>query len=187
MFFLSQTFRSPRSTGAIFPSSEKLADLVIGQAKLGQAKFVVELGPGTGVFTKKIVAQVDPSSSYLAIEINDAFADHLALQFPGLKICQDSAENIKRCLSKNGMASCDRVISGLPWTAFEVNFQKKLLSKIWNVLEEGGIFITFSYYPFNYLPGGKSFRKIMEKYFDKVEESEIVRNIPPAFIYVCEK
>lgn len=187
MLFLSQTFQSPRCTGAIAPSSKKLAALVVEKAQLKEAKSVVELGPGTGVFSKEIISRISKNTVYFAIEINDNFVEDLAKKFPELKVCHNSAENIKKCLQENKLSCCDRVVSGLPWTAFETGFQKKLVEKIHDVLEDGGIFVTFCYYPLNYLPGGKSFKTMLNEYFPQVIESEIVCNIPPAFVYICKK
>ena len=58
MIFLSQLFKSPIETGAIAPTSEKLSKLIVDMANLSEKKFVVELGPGTGVFTKEIMKNI---------------------------------------------------------------------------------------------------------------------------------
>jgi phosphatidylethanolamine/phosphatidyl-N-methylethanolamine N-methyltransferase len=185
--FLSQTLSSPRFTGAVAPSSRRLANLIVEQAALGDAKTIVELGPGTGVFTKKILQKINNKTNYLGIEINPIFIKQLRREFPEVEIFHDSAENIALCLGKKGLKKCDRVVSGLPWTAFEKKLQKSLLKAVCDVLEEGGIFVTFSYCPLNHLPNGRAFKTLLQESFSSVTTSKVVSNIPPAFVYVCKK
>ena len=187
MDFILETLRNPKSTGAIAPSSKRLVNLILKEADLENAKVVVELGPGTGVFTEKILENLKGDTKFYAIETNKSFSDSLKEQFPEVVFHHGSAEDIKKYLGTHSISYCDRIISGLPWTAFSVEVQRRLLSKIYDSLEPGGIFVTFSYYPFNHLPRGKGFKNLLSEYFSDVYRTEIVSNIPPAFVYVCRK
>ena len=53
--FFKQFLLNPNVTGAIVKSSEELAELITESVNLKKAKVIVELGSGTGVFTKKIL------------------------------------------------------------------------------------------------------------------------------------
>jgi phospholipid N-methyltransferase len=187
MMFLSQTFKSSAYSGLTLPSSKKLVDLMASKTKLEKAEVVVELGPGNRNFTQEIVSRLNENSKYLAIEISDSLVYSFSKKFPELKICHDSAENISKCLKENGLSGCDRVISSLPWTAFEANFQRKLVERIHQVLDSNGMFVIFSYCSLDLIEEGRSFKKMLKKFFNKVTETKIKQSIPSVFVCICKK
>ncbi len=69
-FFL-QAIKHPLSVGAVAPSSQNLSKLMLDHADLPAASGVVELGPGTGVFTREILAQLESGVPFIGIEQND--------------------------------------------------------------------------------------------------------------------
>jgi phospholipid N-methyltransferase len=55
-------------------------------------------------------------------------------------------------------------------------------------LRPGGRFATFAYVHGTPFPGGIRFRRMLRERFAKVSLSPVVwRNLPPAFVYRCEK
>lgn len=185
--FLAQAIKGPKNIGAIAPSSDGLAELIVREAKLEEAKVIVELGPGTGVFTKAILKSMNPKADYLALEINKQFADTLKLTYPGVAVYHDSAEAIREYLKRHGHEKCDRIISGLPWTAFDSEMQRNLIEEIHKSLAPGGMFLTFAYFPLNHLPAGRAFYDELSSRFSSVEKTDVVSNLPPAFVYICVK
>lgn len=185
--FFSQVIKNPIKIGAISPSSKELAQLIVQEARLEESRVIVELGPGTGVFTKAILEAMNPEADYFAIEINKSFVETLGNIHPELTVYHDSAEEIGEYLKKHGHEKCDRVISGLPWTAFDFEFQERLVSKIHDSLVDGGLFLTFAYFPLNHLPNGRSFYELLSGTFSSVQKTDVVSNLPPAFVYVCIK
>ena len=169
--FMTEIKNQPQSIGAVMPSGDKLADLITEQALLESAHTVVEIGPGTGVFTKRIVKKVPKGATYFAIELNESFVSTLHKQFPDVPVYQDSAEHIKKYLLQEGKEHCDRIISGLPWTAFKESHQAKLLDALHDALEDGGLFLTFSYFPLNNLPNGRTFKKMLLERFSEVKHT----------------
>lgn len=187
MNFLKQSIIHPKSTGAIAPSSSQLAELICRKARIRSGDVVVELGPGTGVFTEQILSIMPADSQYLGIEINEDFVVHLQETYPQAAIRRGAAEDIQMFLDAVEQDKCDRIISGLPWAAFRPDRQTNLLETLHDTLPEGGLFLTFSYTPFHYLPRGRAFRSALEDAFSTVHKTNSVFNVPPAFVYVCEK
>ncbi|MSR71718.1 MAG: methyltransferase domain-containing protein [Candidatus Taylorbacteria bacterium] len=187
LLFLKRAIRNRKYVGAVAPSSRRLSRLMIESANLASSKNIVELGPGTGVFTREILNKKNSEVFYLGIELDKSFVNLLKKNFPTSYIEHGSAEEIDKHLAKYNRTSCDRVISGLPWTSFDKKYQEALLKKIHDSLEEGGMFLTFSYFPFNHLPKGNSFKKLLYNYFSEVKMTKVVRNTPPAFVYICKK
>ncbi len=186
--YIKQFVKSPKSTGSIVPSNEELAQLVAKTARLEETETVVELGPGTGIFTEKIVEKRKPGSTFFAIEINSEFCQATRFRCPSVTVYLDSAENLKKYLLRHGKDSCDCVISSLPWTIFDRKTQKNLLEIILDALRPGGRMITYAYSISMMTPGARRFRSMMQSRFAKVGKSKTVwSNFPPAFVYCAEK
>ncbi len=111
MILLKEFFKKPTKVGAIAPSSTDLAKKIVKQANLKNKKNIVELGPGTGIFTKYILKYKNPDSHFFVLELNEIFVKILKENFPNLIIYQDSAEYLKKYLN-NTQTDC--IISGLP-------------------------------------------------------------------------
>ena len=75
--FLKEFLNKNNQVGAIAPSSKHLTKKMMGNLSLSEAKTVVELGPGTGVFTKKLLELIGPKTKLLVIEINTSFYNNL--------------------------------------------------------------------------------------------------------------
>lgn len=187
MNFLKQTLANPKRTGAVAPSSKQLADLIVKSAEFSAGDTIVELGPGTGAFTKNILGSMPDDSDYFGIEINKKFSEYLQESYPNAVIHHGPARDIQQVLKAAGHDSCDCIISGLPWAAFRPGRQTSLLKLLHETLSEDGRFLTFAYTPFHHLPRGKTFRSALESRFSKVTKTSVVPNLPPAFVYVCRK
>ncbi len=180
--------RQPGRTGAIAPSSLELAQLMTADMGLDAADTVIELGAGTGVFTRLIAQRVKPGALTLAFEIDPRLAAQLDGTIPGVRIVNESAETLGRHLSAAGRASADVILSGLPWASFSRSLQETLLGAVLGALRPGGRFATFAYIPAAWFPPGLRFRGMLKEAFASVETTPLVwRNLPPAFVYRCVK
>lgn len=188
MGFLQQFMRHPLLTGAVAPSSRALAELITNEAELANAQVVVELGPGTGIFTERIVGKLPGGATFLAIEANEAFVTATRRRCPGVRVVHDSAVNVRKHLGEAGATFCDRIICGLPWAWFPERVQDELLGAILGCLRPSGRFLTFAYLQGLFLPAGQRFKKKVQETFGVVRRTRIVwRNLPPAFVYVARK
>jgi phospholipid N-methyltransferase len=157
-------------------------------ADLHNARAVVELGPGTGVFTEKIIERLHRDAVFFALELNHHFVLETKKRCPSATVYHDSAANISKYLRKHGAVKCDCIISSLPWGVFAPRLQMEIMSAIVDALHPQGEFLTYSYIGGQLLPAARSFRKMLSRYFPKVKKTPFVwRNIPPAFIYHCRK
>ena len=184
--FIKQFIRHPRKTGAIAASSKHLARAVVTTANLAAARAVVELGPGTGVFTEAILQHLPPGAVFFALELNPRFATETRQRCPTATVYHDSALHIKKYLHQHGKDTCDCVISSLPWGVFDKKQQIDLLDAIIDVLPRHGEFLTYTYVGGLLLPAARDFLKLLRSYFAIVRKTPVVwRNIPPALIYHC--
>lgn len=184
--FFRAFLRRPARVGSVTPSSRSLARAAVAGCELATANTVVELGPGTGVFTREILRHIGPSALFVALELDGEHALEIGRKFPGVHVYHDSAENIRQALLKHGRKKADCVISALPWGTMGFKLQDRVLKSIFSSLRHQGVFTTFAYAQTLLLPTGRHFRKRLETYFAEVTLSPIVwRNLPPAFVYRC--
>jgi phospholipid N-methyltransferase len=185
---LKEFVKSPGSVGIIFPSSWHLAEEMLKNIGINNAKTVVEIGPGTGVFTKHIVLKISHETKFIVVELNKTFHSNLRKKFPHLKIMNDSAERLSSILASEKTGKADVIISGLPWASFTEDLQTRIINQIYECLAPGGYFATYAYIQGTILPAGIKVKKILRKKFKNVDRSPVVwKNIPPAFVYRCRK
>ncbi len=186
--FARQLAKQPMSTGAIAPSSQSLARQVVNQADLNDAMTVVELGPGTGVFTEQIIARQSSDALFFAIELNPAFVQATKSRCPSARVYHDAAISLPEQLQKNGRAHADCIVSSLPWTIFDEQEQDEILNTISASLKPGGVFISIIYLGAKIRSRGRYFINNLPAHFSSVDNTPTVwRNLPPTQIYRCVK
>ena len=186
--FLKAFVSSPGTVGAVWPSSPALARAIVGEANLGSAGSVVELGPGTGSFTRHIVGGLRPDAKFAALEKNAGFAEAISREFPGIRVIPGCATRLGEHLESENIPAPDAIISGLPWAIFDAELQTSILSQIQNSLADGGVFLTFAYYGPHRSAAGRRFRANLDSVFGEVRRSRVVLwNFPPAFVYSCRR
>ncbi|MFA6568816.1 MAG: methyltransferase domain-containing protein [Victivallales bacterium] len=188
MRLLKEFVRDPGGIGTVIPSSRQLAKAMTSDIGIEKARTVVEIGPGSGVFTSRILKLISPETRFFLVELNPRIHKHLTEKFPDVKIYNESAENLSEIMRREKMASVDVVVSGLPWVSFPPEFQHKLLDAIYSSLSKGGTFTTYGYIQGKVLPRGMNIKKLLKKHFNTVESSGTIwQNLPPAFVYKCVK
>lgn len=180
VLFLSQYIRNPRTIGAIIPSSQALAEKMVESIDFGNAKCIVEYGPGTGVFTQKLVENKREDMPLIVIEFNEDLCEVLRDKFRAEKnvhIINDSAENIEGYLEYYNVKELRYVVSGLPFASLPKEMSENILDKTRNILGEDGQFITFQYTLFK--------KRYIQKFFPTINIKRVIRNFPPAYVFTC--
>ena len=184
--FLLNYIRHPKTTGALCKSSKSLAEVITECVNLKCANNIIEIGAGSGAFTKEILRKKSPKAKFVAVEINPNFARELKAKFPNLDIALGSAKDLSAMMKERDMESADIIISGIPWSFLGIREQSVMLKSVYGALSQGGYFNTFAYH--SPLPSAKVFKRKLYKTFDEVQKSKsVVLNIPPAFVYICKK
>lgn len=179
---------NPGKVGAFCASSRALAVEMTRHIGMENAGTVVELGPGTGAITCEIIPRLAENSKFIAVELDKEMAENIRERFPRASVSCGCASNLPEILNENGCPHTDIIISGLPWAIFPEKLQDEILGAVIEALPPGGRFATFAYIQGVMLPAGIRFRRRLENLFSKVESSHIIwRNLPPAFVYRCQK
>jgi phosphatidylethanolamine/phosphatidyl-N-methylethanolamine N-methyltransferase len=186
--FLRQFVRSPRTVGAVLPSSPALARAMLAPVDFASARTIVEFGPGTGAFTREIARRLAPGCRYLGIDLNPTFVRRLAVEFPLLTFVHGSVADLDQILAAQRINVVDAIVCGLPWALLPVALQESVFAAMDRALVPGGVFVTFGYLQSLILPGAWALRRRLRREFAHVSHTPVVwGNVPPAFAYICRK
>ncbi len=78
-----------------------------------QTGAVIELGPGTGVFTQALLDRGVAESDLVLVESSTAFADALSLRYPAATMLRMDAAHLRR-IELETAKPIGAVVSGLP-------------------------------------------------------------------------
>ncbi len=142
LLFLKAWIRDPRRIGALAPSGRNLARKVTAQI-VGQSQTVIELGPGTGVFTRALLANGVPEAKLVLVETDRAFVSLLRNRFPQAKVLHLDARDLDEFGSAGAPVSA--VLSGLPFRSMTPWKRLSVLSAAFRQLSVNGTFYQFTY------------------------------------------
>jgi len=201
--FFRQFREQYHTTGAIAPSSRFLANaqarpLSRLKGRIKRPARVLEVGPGTGVVTRRIVRLLSPGDTFDMVEINQAFADHLEQLFvddPEFSpLAQSSSVHAVPLQEFTSEAPYDVIISGLPMNNFSSELVEELFEAYFRLLDPEG---TLSYFEYMYM---RQMRKVFASRDDRARVNRIAKimkrhcrerrtktnwvfvNLPPAWV-----
>jgi phosphatidylethanolamine/phosphatidyl-N-methylethanolamine N-methyltransferase len=175
--FFRSLLANPRRISAIAPSSESLARLITKEINPEQGP-VLELGSGTGVFTKSLVNRGIKEEDLTLVEFDQNFAHILKHRYPKARVVQMDASHIAQhqLYTPNELTA---VISGLPLLSMSPQVVSAILAGSFDYLKADGCF-----YQFTYFPRCPVARPILEKLGLEADcIGRTVRNLPPACVY----
>lgn len=140
MFF--RTWLSdPLRVASIVPSSPTLARLVTSQVPAGRP--VLELGPGTGVFTQALLRRGVHASDLTLVELGGEFAELLARRFPEATILRLDASRLSR--HADPLPRYGAAVSGLPLLSMSRKTVLRILVGTFRLLEDDASLFQFTY------------------------------------------
>ena len=183
--FLREFVRDPLHTAAVAPSSRALAAAMV--EPLPRDGVVVELGPGTGAFTRAIGEHTGGRAQHLAVELNPRWAALLRRRHPEVDVVRADARTLPALLAERGLRQADAVVSGLPWVAYSPGPDGRgLHAVITDALTDDGVFTQFAYSWTRWAPPARRQLDDLRAHFARVTVSPVVRrNLPPAVVYTA--
>lgn len=179
--FLKTFFKERKQVGALAPSSRFLVKKMCDKIDFSTAKNIVELGPGTGVFTEELLKRASKDCRIFVIELNEEFYQFLSKKFndPRIILLKESADNIDAILAEHNVVEADAILSSLPLAVIPDQIRKRIIIKSYDALKEGGVYVQYQY--------SLNAKKLLEKKFGKLKMGFVAINIPPAFVYLGVK
>lgn len=180
--FFRQWLKNPLGIAALSPSGQQLARQMIAELPHG-TKRVVELGGGTGVFTRAMLGHGIAPQDLLVLELNEALYQHLHARFPDVRVECGDARELKAIAERNGFLTdgpADAVISGLGLLSMSKRMQMEILEAAFSTLKPDGRLIQFTYGP----KSPVSRESLAELDLSVRRGGFAWWNVPPASVYV---
>jgi len=151
--FLRQFGAQFHTTGAIAPSSRRLARAITRHVDCTKRPVrILEVGPGTGAFTRRLVGMLRAEDVLDLVELNPTFAALLQERFRSDPAFQRVATQSKVHLcgieSFRPEGQYDHIICGLPFNNFSAEFVEQVFATFFGLLAPGG---TLSYFEYMYV------------------------------------
>lgn len=181
ILFFSSFLKYPKEIGSVMPSSRFLTKEVMKNIDFENVKYIAEYGPGTGCITKEILKRARKDAKIFCFEINKRFCSHLRnnIKDERLIIINDSAENIKKYLKKFNIPKIDCIVSGLPFSTLSDNKKSIIIEETKDTLKSDGKFVVYQFL--------NQIKDYLYHYFSNISIKFVPLNLPPCFVYTCEK
>lgn len=198
--FWKEFRRTFRSTGAVLPSGPRLcralARYVAGD---GQPRRVLEVGPGTGVVTHEIIAQLGPRDMLDIVELNDRFVAALRQRLEQEQHWRAVADRVQIHHMPVEQLSTeqpyDAIVSGLPLNNFPADVVRSLLSHFERLAAPEGTLSFFEYVAVRTAKGlvakgaerqrlsniGAAIADLCGRY--EFRKEMVLLNVPPAWVH----
>lgn len=179
--FLRAGLRDPRRVGAVAPSGRALARLITSEIADTSGP-VIELGAGTGVFTRALLDRGVPERQLVLIEAHPHFARLLQSRFPAAQVLAMEAGQLCRVDPFEG-STAGSVVSGLPLLSMPRREILRILRGSFRRLRTGGAFYQFTYGPLCPVPGA-----ILRRLGLRAQRiGWVANNLPPASVFRIER
>lgn len=172
LLFLRSWLARPFETAAVAPSSRWLAEAMTTGIRPGLR--VLELGPGTGSFTRALLKRGVAERDLVLVERNPTFARLLAARFPqSLLLSCDAAALPPQA------GECDAAVSGLPLLSMPTPQVIRILKGTFRALKPGSALWQFTYGPRCPVP-----KPVLDRLGLVAHHIRFVPfNLPPANVY----
>ncbi len=175
--FFRHWLKDPLTTASVVPSGDDLARSM-AERLTPDDRVVVELGPGTGAITGRLLEQLAVDARFIAVELNAPFAEALAKRFPDLKVATGDARKLAELLPAD-YRPVDAVVSSLGFLAMPESICREILQAVFEVMGPSGRIIQFSYTPRSPIP-----QRVLDELGAECKRvSTAWRNLPPAFVF----
>ena len=148
--FVREAFKDIRHTGSVWPSSPALAKAMTkGLLSMRGSRRVLEVGPGTGPFTERILKHLRRGDRFDIVEMNPAFCRDLERRL--LRGFRHQRSDIEVLLHEAAIQDADLpgeydlVVCGLPFNNFPPALVRSIFRRMMSLLREGGELAYFEY------------------------------------------
>ncbi|UVK35740.1 methyltransferase domain-containing protein (plasmid) [Mesorhizobium sp. AR10] len=177
---LGASLTDKKGVGAVIPTSIHTARRMASVVKPWSGLPVLELGAGTGVITKAILARGVAPRQLVSVEYSRNFFDGLTQRLPGVDFRLGDAFQLDQVLGDRRGEQFDCVVSTVPMLSFPMGKRVVLLEDLLARIPPGRPIIQITYGPLSPVI------KMPDRYVVSHNDF-IVRNIPPAQLWTYRR
>lgn len=180
--FLRAWLSNPLQVAAIIPSNKALAELVTRGISNDTGK-VIELGPGTGIFTRALLSRGVVEKDLMLFEFGDKFANLLRTRFPDARVLNICATCLNNMNYYKGEEKAGATVSGLPLVAISPEKVEAILKGTFEHMKDDGVLYQFTYRSRCPIP----LATLQKLKLEAFRIGGTKKNIPPASVYRIQR
>ena len=142
--FFRRWLANPLQMGSIIPSSSALCRRVAAEVTCGEDEVVLELGAGTGVISRALLAAGVPAKRLAVVEIVPEMAEHLQHALPGATVLCGDAFRLPEVIPPRWHGRIGTVICGIPLVLLPLAEQRRFVDSV-EAIAPGRGFLLYSY------------------------------------------
>jgi phosphatidylethanolamine/phosphatidyl-N-methylethanolamine N-methyltransferase len=143
--FFRRALAHPLQLGTPIPSSPALGRLIASQIGDRKKGLTVEIGGGTGVITRQLLAAGVPADRLLVLEIDPEMADYLRAALPEANVTTGDARDLPALLPASWRSRVDTIVSGIPMAVLSAAYQRQLIDAMFSALAEDGRYLQYTF------------------------------------------
>lgn len=175
--FFQAWLKNPLRVAAIAPSSRSLANLITSEISQDTGP-VIELGPGTGAFTRALIARGVRQEDFALIEFGAEFAPALDFHYPRARTLRMDASRLRTVDLFDGRQA-GAVVSGLPLLSIPPRKVIAILTGAFRKMRADGALYQFTYGPRCPVP-----HRLLDHFgLEATRIGGTLANLPPAAVY----
>lgn len=142
--FFRRWLANPLQMGSIIPSSPALCRRIAALVRHAEDEVVVELGAGTGVISRALLAAGVPAEKLVVVEIVPDMANHLRRVLPGVTVIQGDAFELPDALPARLHGKVGTAICGIPLVLLPIEQQRRFVAAV-EAVAPGKGFLLYTY------------------------------------------
>lgn len=173
--FFRRWLANPLQMGSIIPSSPALCRRIAALVERRDDQLVVELGAGTGVVSRALLASGVPAERLVVVELVPEMAQHLQGALPGVTVLRGDAFDLPALLPAQWHGRVGTVICGIPLVLLPLDQQRRFVEAVERVAPGRG-FLLYSYCITSPLPSRALGLRALREAWTPL-------NVPPASVW----
>jgi phosphatidylethanolamine/phosphatidyl-N-methylethanolamine N-methyltransferase len=173
--FFRRWLANPLQMGSVIPSSSALCQRIVKHTRRAADEAVLELGAGTGVVSRALLAGGVPPERLIVVEIVPEMADHLRAMLPGVQVLEGDAKDLPALLPDHWHGRIGSVVCGIPLLLLPFPEQRRFIAAI-EAVAPGRGFLQYSYCLTSPLPCRKHALTVRREAWTPL-------NFPPASVW----
>lgn len=152
--FFRRWLANPLQMGSVVPSSPALCKRIVAQTARAADEYVLELGAGTGVISRALLAGGIPAEKLVVVEIVPSMVTHLRRLLSGAQVIEGDARRLPDLLPTSWHRRFGTVVCGIPLVLLPLAEQRRFIDAFAAVAPGKG-FLHYSYCVTSPLPWRK--------------------------------